>query len=171
MSVPYQKKKVGDGQRSLFWKDRWLNGHAVDESWPRWVWTSLNGAPLDAVGGDGALCGSFLYIGASPESPSLTAPAPPSGWIPGFPHYGRTDVCRRPGYVPTAKCRGRRHRGLQLPATKLTVGTAGPSAQRTVHRRPPSAQPRPSAQLGGARRSPSAHLQPSVHALTGGPSR
>jgi hypothetical protein len=92
-------------------------------------------------------------------------------WSLTYGHYGRTDVCRRPGYVPTAKCRGRRHRGLQLPATKLTVGTAGPSAQRTVHRRPPSAQPRPSAQLGGARRSPSAHLQPSVHALTGGPSR
>ncbi|XP_051221775.1 uncharacterized protein [Lolium perenne] len=31
---------------------------AVEESWPRWVWASLNGAPLDAVGGDGALCGS-----------------------------------------------------------------------------------------------------------------
>ncbi|KAK1602360.1 hypothetical protein QYE76_016401 [Lolium multiflorum] len=31
---------------------------AFDESWPRWVWTSLNGAPLDAIGRDAALCGS-----------------------------------------------------------------------------------------------------------------
>jgi hypothetical protein len=35
--------------------------------------------------------------------------------------------------VPTAKCRGGRHRGLQLPATELTVGAAWPSAQHTAN--------------------------------------
>jgi hypothetical protein len=75
-------------------------------------------------------------------------------------HYERAGVCRRPDYVPTAKCQDRRHRSLQLPTTELTVGTTRPSAQRTVHRRSPSAQTRPSAQLGGARRSPVGTLDP-----------
>jgi hypothetical protein len=29
-----RKNKVGDGQRSLFWKDRWLNGHAASDFAP-----------------------------------------------------------------------------------------------------------------------------------------
>lgn len=80
-------------------------------------------------------------------------------------------MCRRPRDVPTAKCRGRRHRSPRRPATELTVGIGRPSAHCMLHRRSPSAQPWPSPQKYSARRSPSAQIHPSAHALVGGPSR
>jgi hypothetical protein len=86
-------------------------------------------------------------------------------------HYGRNFMCRRPAHVPTAKCRGRRHRGPRRPATELTVGARSPSAHCCLHRRSPSAQTGPSAQKLGARRSPSAQPRPSADEQTGGPSR
>jgi hypothetical protein len=42
--------------------------------------------------------------------------------------------------VPTAKCRGRRHRSPRRSATELTVGTGRPSAHSCLHRWSPSAQ-------------------------------
>lgn len=34
----------------------------IDESWPRWVWTSLDGAPIDSAGASAALCGTHWAV-------------------------------------------------------------------------------------------------------------
>jgi hypothetical protein len=86
-------------------------------------------------------------------------------------HYGRAEVCRRPGDVPMVKCRGYRQRSPQRPATELAVGIGRPAAQLAIHRRPPSTQIRPSAQHDVHRRPPSAQEQPSAQDLTSRPRR
>jgi hypothetical protein len=64
----------------------------------------------------------------------------PSGPVEShFRHYRNESRCRRPLAVPTAKCRGRRHRRRLGEAEKRAVGTDKPSAQTHLCRRPPSA--------------------------------